>query len=322
MTALERRCRRLLLAYPAAYRQLRGEEMLGTLLETAPANRSWPPPRDCWAMIAGGLQVRAAQNRRLGTAASLRLAAMLGCVLYLSIFFYTFAGMPMLSLGAGLGPQTQSYPQLAFAAGLLASTAVLVVRPGGRKGVIAAIVAVAALITGTAAAVISAPVAPSIAQILAALLVMAALALLARGAERLPRMWLWPPGLVVAVVLLAPAASSLRFPDYFLLLMPSSTLQVWEGIVFLAFAWIVIDARPAAGVAAFLGLTASVRLISTWLEIGRLGSTMPFSDAMRGVMRNAMLASAWSIARELLAAALVLVLALLSSWRIRRQAAL
>jgi hypothetical protein len=33
MTALERRCR-LLLAYPAAYRHVRGEEMLDTLLES------------------------------------------------------------------------------------------------------------------------------------------------------------------------------------------------------------------------------------------------------------------------------------------------
>ena len=36
MTALERRSRRLLRAYPAAYRRERGEEIIGTLLEATP----------------------------------------------------------------------------------------------------------------------------------------------------------------------------------------------------------------------------------------------------------------------------------------------
>jgi hypothetical protein len=54
MTALERRCRLLLRAYPAAYRQHRAEETVGALLDSAPVGRAWPPPRDimalcCWA---------------------------------------------------------------------------------------------------------------------------------------------------------------------------------------------------------------------------------------------------------------------------------
>jgi hypothetical protein len=40
MTPLERRCEWLLLAYPAAYRQRRGEEILGTLLRSTPADHS------------------------------------------------------------------------------------------------------------------------------------------------------------------------------------------------------------------------------------------------------------------------------------------
>jgi len=58
VSALERRCRRLLLAYPAWYRRRRGEEMLGTLLEANPPGRSWPSFRDTRALVIGGLRVR------------------------------------------------------------------------------------------------------------------------------------------------------------------------------------------------------------------------------------------------------------------------
>jgi hypothetical protein len=46
MTALERRCRLLLLAYRAAYRRERGAEVLGTLLDATPPGRTWPLLRD------------------------------------------------------------------------------------------------------------------------------------------------------------------------------------------------------------------------------------------------------------------------------------
>ncbi len=74
--ALERRCRLLLRAYPARYRRERGEEILGTALESVPPGRNWPAPREAGGLILGGLRPRAAQGRREGTAASLRQAAM------------------------------------------------------------------------------------------------------------------------------------------------------------------------------------------------------------------------------------------------------
>ena len=58
VTALERRCRLLLRAYPAWYRRERAEEMLGTLLEASPAGRNWPSVRDARALAIGGLRVR------------------------------------------------------------------------------------------------------------------------------------------------------------------------------------------------------------------------------------------------------------------------
>ena len=58
MTPLERRCRWLLLTYPAWYRRDRAGEMLGTLLEASGPGQSWPSLRDARALVTGGLRVR------------------------------------------------------------------------------------------------------------------------------------------------------------------------------------------------------------------------------------------------------------------------
>ncbi len=58
MTALERRFRWLLHAYPAWYRRERAGEMLDTLLEASPPVRRWPSIRDSRALVVGGLRVR------------------------------------------------------------------------------------------------------------------------------------------------------------------------------------------------------------------------------------------------------------------------
>ena len=65
MTPLERRCRWLLLAYPASYRRSRGEEMLGTLLEASPPGRRWPSVCDARALVIGGLRVQAIGGLRV-----------------------------------------------------------------------------------------------------------------------------------------------------------------------------------------------------------------------------------------------------------------
>ncbi len=58
MTALERRFRWLLHAYPAWYRRERAGEMLDTLLEASLPGRRWPSIRDSRALVVGGLRVR------------------------------------------------------------------------------------------------------------------------------------------------------------------------------------------------------------------------------------------------------------------------
>jgi len=315
MTALEVRCRWLLLAYPAAYRRVRAEEILGTLLETTPAGRTWPLARDCWALILGGLQARAAQNRRLSTRTNLRLATLLGCVIYLCFAAYSLLGM---NLWYG------DFGQPAFAVGVLLAMVLLLARPTGR-GITSAgkAVAIAAVIAGTTVAVVAMPKnVITLLLIPEVLLVLAALALLSHGTERLPRLWLWLPGLMVAIAALAPLARALSFPQYVNLLVPSPSWYVWAAIGAAAAAWIRVDARPAVGVAAFLGLEAATRLINAWTSTlvtppatwsARVASAWDSMLAYRMDM-------IWSFAWKLFAVALAL--AVLSAWPLRRQAML
>ncbi|SCE68742.1 hypothetical protein GA0074695_0312 [Micromonospora viridifaciens] len=56
--SLTRHYRRLLLAYPRAYRRERGEEMIGVLLDRAPAGRTRPTVREAFDLVRGGLRCR------------------------------------------------------------------------------------------------------------------------------------------------------------------------------------------------------------------------------------------------------------------------
>ncbi|GAB3850625.1 hypothetical protein GCM10027610_075880 [Dactylosporangium cerinum] len=58
VTALERRYRRLLLAYPAAYRRRHGDELITTLLDAAGTDRVRPGRRDTVDLLRGGLRQR------------------------------------------------------------------------------------------------------------------------------------------------------------------------------------------------------------------------------------------------------------------------
>ncbi len=58
MDALERRYRRLLVAYPAGYRDRRADEIVGTILDAAPPGRRRPSLADAADLVAGGLRQR------------------------------------------------------------------------------------------------------------------------------------------------------------------------------------------------------------------------------------------------------------------------
>ncbi|MEU7835761.1 MULTISPECIES: hypothetical protein [unclassified Nonomuraea] len=58
MTTLERRYRRLLLAYPRRYRAAHGDELLDVLLESAAPGQSTPVLREAWGLLRGGVRTR------------------------------------------------------------------------------------------------------------------------------------------------------------------------------------------------------------------------------------------------------------------------
>ncbi|MET7327260.1 hypothetical protein [Nonomuraea sp. NPDC005650] len=58
MTSLERRYRRLLLAYPRQYRAAHGDELVDVLLESADPGRTVPVLREAWGLLVGGTRSR------------------------------------------------------------------------------------------------------------------------------------------------------------------------------------------------------------------------------------------------------------------------
>jgi hypothetical protein len=246
MTRLERRCRLLLLAYPAAYRRERGEEIIGTLLEAMPAGRSWPLARDIRALVMGGLRARAAVNRRLTTAANLRIAVIVGTTAYVAFSALAYLRVALLVLTA---PTGRAYPAgwlLLAVAALVASTVAVVWVSIRRAALLAVTIAAAAGVSLAGAwrpAAFGWPVTE--------LACLATLAVLAGRGERPGRRWLWLVLLVGAMPVVAglmPAAGTYVF----------GTLLVALGIV--SVLWVVIDARPAIATAAFL--------LAFWLPSG------------------------------------------------------
>jgi hypothetical protein len=83
---------RLLLIYPKAYREERGEEILGTLLEASPSHKSYPALRDVLDVTLHGMQMRLGLTADRFVGRVLGLAAMPGLVIaaVLSIFLAIF----------------------------------------------------------------------------------------------------------------------------------------------------------------------------------------------------------------------------------------
>jgi hypothetical protein len=255
MSTLERRCWLLMTAYPTEYRRERGEEIIGTLLDTTPQGRGWPLARDVLALIIGGLRARGAANRRLSTAADIRLGVLLGVAIELSAcaagFLMDFVTSPAV-LGTAHDTAASGWRELL--AGLLTAAAVTCAWRGRRRLLaVSASAAAAAVIWllihqpvhdsgGTTVTTLSAGVAGSL------LLCLAALVLLVRQTERPSPSWLWLIGLMVATEILPWLVPGNVVVHSWLL--PALLLT----IVIVSIAWIAIDARPALGVATFLAL--------------------------------------------------------------------
>jgi hypothetical protein len=244
MSPLERHCQLLLRAYPAAYREIRGEEIIGTLLEATLPGRSWPRPRDSWGLIVGGLRARAALNRQLTTGANLRTALLAGTAAYLA---YTAAGVVGFYVRAELlygrhylQRVSADWPELIASALILVT--VLLAWLSRRRIVVLA----GALPAGAAACIAGTWHPYGLGDTVVPLVSLAALVALSHNRELPSRRWLMPIGLIALVPLVLNIEPQVG-PYVF------ETLQLTVAAA--AIVWAVIDARPAVAVSVFvLGL--------------------------------------------------------------------
>jgi hypothetical protein len=243
VTALERRSHRLLRAYPAVYRRERGEEIISTLLDATPAERTWPRPRDARALIVGGLKARAAQNRHLTTADNLRIAVLVGVAIYLC----SWVGTYLASAGGGLlRPSVWSgwLAALAVLTGLLVAASVLAAWAARRMVTITIAVLASTAVASFAEARHVFLIGPTVTQVLC----LAALAVLAPRAARPARRWLWLLGVFVAL-------AALSSPSVNVWLGPVGPGVLLLGVGAVSILWAVIDARLIVAITTYLTLT-------------------------------------------------------------------
>lgn len=220
MTALERRYRWLLCAYPGWYLADRGEEMLDTLLEAAADTRSspgaparqWPSAREARTLILGGLRVRGRQDQRLTTAANLRLTVLLAVII-------------LLCDNAGAGDPA-SWAEVGLA--VLTVAAVALTWTGRR--LLTGVVALAAAVLWAFWSFdwqywLTGPV-----------LALVVIAALAPGKSRMPPGWRWP----VLALYLDLLVRGLLFSEL-AGVVTSAVVLVLIGLTIL---WSAVDARP------------------------------------------------------------------------------
>ena len=290
MTRLERRAQWLLRLYPAGYRQERGEEIIGTLLE-ASADRTWPRVRDVRALVAGGLKARAAQNRQRTVGANLRVAVMGGLALYLSLWVANYLVGVVQALVSNFAPPVGSSSWPAAVAALLTGAAVVLAWTAPRVAALTVALAAAAgvvyfgLAVGGPHALLGAP--------LLELLALAGLAALAPREGHPSRHWLWLPGLIAVSSPIVELGVSYGWLGY-------SWQRWWQlplfAVIMCGIFWVAVDARlmiAALTVFALIELQLPVAELSSGYPGGFLAS-VPFL----GVGVAVAAAAVWLLRRQ------------------------
>jgi hypothetical protein len=251
---LVRRTRLLLGFYPPGYRAHRGEEILGTLLDTTRPGRGWPPAREVASVIAGGLRARRAANLSQGLGASLRHTAILAAAMFMVqipefllfvVVLQIFGRLsgPLRGLEVGLVPGS-----------LLAVTALAAAWCGRRwlvaASVVATVLAAVCLPGGWQADMVVEMAVPAV-------LALVVLLPLTKRAERPPVSLLWLPCLVLTVTLVVNLAAMWGLDIYkaFPIAPVSSSALLYPYTTYLslvpvlvAACWLVTDVRPLAAI--------------------------------------------------------------------------
>jgi hypothetical protein len=120
---------RLLLIYPRAYREERGEEILGTLLDASPSHKSYPGLRDVLDVTLHGMQLRLGLTADRFVGRVLGLAAMPGLVIaaVLSIFLSIFGEwLPHVGRAAPMNGPLSTVGLLVYIAWVLGAASALI----------------------------------------------------------------------------------------------------------------------------------------------------------------------------------------------------
>ncbi len=145
MSAAERRCRRLLLAYPASYRLKRGDEIVATMLDATPPGRM-PSLTDQFDVLAGGLRRRLGAPEIAGLDSGLRRAAPVALALAAGIS--AFAWWRIEPVTSGVGPVLlgafRTLAPIGYAAWLVATLGWAMLRPAAGRLLIGIALAITA----------------------------------------------------------------------------------------------------------------------------------------------------------------------------------
>jgi hypothetical protein len=142
LSPVERHCRRLLLAYPAAYRAQRGEELIATMLDAAPPGRR-PTLADQLDVVAAGLRRRLGTVRIAGLDAGLLRAAPVALALAAGISaFLCWRVEPAVAGGTRLFGVFRTLGPIAYACWVLATIGWATLRPAIGRVLISVAVAV------------------------------------------------------------------------------------------------------------------------------------------------------------------------------------
>jgi hypothetical protein len=238
MTRLERRCRRLLRAYPAAYRRERGEEIIATLLEATPEGCAWPRPRDVRALAMGGLRARAAVNRQRTTAANVRVAVLVGVAAYLCLTVPgALATVIRYERGLGITQMFWAHVWPGYVLPVVVLAAGVITWVSRRRPVVLAAVLAAAGVVFYAGPWRGYEIGPTVAD----LACLAALIVVASGRDRPSLRWLWPLGIIVACALLLEVDDTVPWRALWVVLI----LALFAA----SLALLIVDARPAIAMA-------------------------------------------------------------------------
>ena len=147
VSLLEQRCRRLLFAYPRAYRLERGDEIVSTMLDAMPAGRRWPDPADAADVVAGGLRHRLGTASLVGFDEGLALAAPVALSLAAGIAGFAWWRVEPVTAGAMIGGEPlfglfRTLGPVAYAFWLFSALGWAVLRPAPSRVLIAVSIAV------------------------------------------------------------------------------------------------------------------------------------------------------------------------------------